>query len=107
MYGPGVGLPVRVTYGGNNDDYHQDAQGNVMQMMTTNGILEEYYQYDAYGTAKIWNGSGTAETYSPILNPKMFQGRERDLYTFTSAFATIRPLWGDSCRLIRFGKKVG
>jgi RHS repeat-associated protein len=62
--------------------YHQDDQYNVTAILDGAGNLVERYEYDDYGVATMYTGSGSLlTTGSLISNPYLWNGRRYDSYT--------------------------
>lgn len=77
-YGAMLDAVLTMERGGNVYIYHHDALGNVTEVTDDSGALVERYEYDVYGTARIFDGSGSPLATSAIGNDYLFTGRQYD-----------------------------
>lgn len=77
-YGAGIDEPLTMERGGSTYTYHRDVLGSITEVTNTSGSLVERYEYDVYGTASIFDSSGTPLTASAIGNPYLFTARRYD-----------------------------
>ncbi|MCK5887350.1 MAG: RHS repeat-associated core domain-containing protein, partial [Alcanivorax sp.] len=68
----------------------KDHQNTVIALTDSNGSVVESYEYDAYGTTRIFDASGTELTTSAYGNRYLFQGRE---YDSTTGLYYFRARW--------------
>jgi RHS repeat-associated protein len=77
-YGGYVDEVLTMEHSGNTYTYHRDALGSVTEVTDGSGGLLERYEYDVYGAAQIFDGSGSPLVASAIGNPYLFTGRRYD-----------------------------
>ncbi|RLC79879.1 MAG: hypothetical protein DRJ03_22670 [Chloroflexi bacterium] len=77
-YGSGMDEPLTMERGGQTYYYHRDALGSITEVTDASGALVERYEYDVYGAATIYDGSGITLTASAIGNPYLFTARRYD-----------------------------
>ncbi|MCD4830525.1 MAG: hypothetical protein K8R02_01805 [Anaerohalosphaeraceae bacterium] len=58
--------------------YHSDGLGSIIAMSDSDGSLAESYEYDVFGSLKIYNALGSATTTSSMANPYFFTARRYD-----------------------------
>jgi hypothetical protein len=99
VYGPGIDEPVcMITWNGVTwvrYYYHYDGLGSVAALSGSDGLMKEYYEYDAFGKAKMYTVMSDDYLYettpnSWVYNPFFFTGREYDwengLYYYRARF---------------------
>jgi RHS repeat-associated protein len=77
-YGDGINKPLTMERDGTTYTYHRDALGSITEVTDISGSLVERYEYNVYGTASIFDSSGTPLTASAIGNPYLFTARRYD-----------------------------
>lgn len=71
-YLPGIDRPLYMERSGTRYYVHQDAQGSVIALTGTNGVVSERYTYSPYGESATTSAAG---------NPYRYTGRELDAET--------------------------
>ncbi|MBQ7589296.1 MAG: hypothetical protein IJU47_01235 [Verrucomicrobia bacterium] len=94
-YGPGVdniqSMTIYDEYGGSETYYYvKDASNTVHVLVDEDGLIVEYYYYDAFGNLKIRNKNYNLITESVYGNRFLFQGRE---YDYDTALYYFRNRW--------------
>ncbi len=94
-YGPGIdniqSMTIYDEYGGSETYYYiKDASNTVHVLVDEDGLIVEYYCYDAFGNVKIRNKNYNLITESVYGNRFLFQGRE---YDYDTALYYFRNRW--------------
>ena len=94
-YGPGVdniqSMTIYDEYGGSETYYYiKDASNTVHVLVDEDGLIVEYYYYDAFGNLKMRDKDYNLITESVYGNRFLFQGRE---YDYDTALYYFRARW--------------